>query len=99
MEETMLRKLFILTAIITASALAGCSTTSLENNWGKSFTAAKNNQILHPEASENLDLVEGLDGQAAAQSLTRFRAGFGGDKQKSGYSKNPLFGVVSGPGK
>ena len=48
----------------------------LDMNWGKSLETAKNNQILNPDASENLDPVLGLDGQAAEYTVNKYKKSF-----------------------
>jgi hypothetical protein len=48
----------------------------LDQNWGRSFQAAKENQILNPEAGKNLSPVVGLDGSAATANLNSYRKGF-----------------------
>lgn len=63
--------------------LAGCNsvyfggTPNLDENWGKSFDSARAGQTLNPEASDNLDPVEGLDGQAADKQVDQYRNNFG----------------------
>ena len=52
------------------------SKTLLEQNWGRSFEAAKYNQTLNPDAPEHLDPPTGMDGAAAESSLERYREGF-----------------------
>ena len=48
----------------------------LDMNWGKSLETAKNNQILNPDAGENLDPVVGLDGQAAEHTVNKYKKSF-----------------------
>ena len=64
---------------------AGCSQmreeTLSDRNWGRSYEAAKYNQILNPDASKNLDPAEGLDGQAADANSEKYRNSF---KEKRG---------------
>jgi hypothetical protein len=63
---------------IVAVLVAGCAIgpTRLEADYGNSYMAAKDNQILDPQASQNLEPVYGFDGQAAANTIERYRAGF-----------------------
>lgn len=60
---------FIVIGLIAAlSIFAGCAGTPvLDRFWGDSLEAAKSNQIINPEAEENLEPVAGLDGQVAAE--------------------------------
>lgn len=60
----------------------------LSSNYGDSFRMARDNQILNPEASENLELVEGLDGTAAVLAIQRNTLFF----------KKPPFGGKKGGG-
>ena len=48
----------------------------LSSNYGESFRAARDNQILNPEASDNLEVVEGLDGQAGVLAIQRYQKFF-----------------------
>ncbi|MCA9470571.1 MAG: hypothetical protein MRJ96_10075 [Nitrospirales bacterium] len=50
--------------------------TTLSEGYGESFRTARDLQILHPEASEKLDPVEGLDGPASNQAIQRYRKHF-----------------------
>lgn len=63
--------------------------TELSSDFGDSQRAAKNNQILNPEASKNLEPVEGLDGPAGAKAMKRYRKFF----------DTPPFGSKKGGGK
>ena len=60
---------FIVIGLIAAlSIFLGCAGTPvLDKYWGNSLEAAKSNQIMNPEAEENLEPVAGLDGQVAAE--------------------------------
>lgn len=60
---------FIVIGLIAAlSICSGCAGTPvLDRFWGDSLEAAKSNQIMNPEAEENLEPVAGLDGQVAAE--------------------------------
>ena len=82
------RCLIIIVMIAALSIFSGCGATQLEKNWGKSFESAKSNQILNPEAGQNLDPVDGLDGQAAVNSLGKYRKGFAPKKGKQTYNIN-----------
>lgn len=80
---------FIVIGLIAAlSIFSGCGATKLDKNWGKSFESAKYNQILNPEAGQNLDPVVGLDGQAAESSLGTYRNGFEQKASEKAYNLN-----------
>ncbi len=61
----------------------------LSSNYGESFRAARDNQILNPEASDNLEVVEGLDGQAGVLAIQRYQKFF---------KKPPFVGSKKGGG-
>jgi len=68
----------IIGLIVALSVFSGCRTlpqreTMLDRHWGTSLEAAKQSQILNPEAGKNLDPVVGLDGQAAMVSMEKYR--------------------------
>ena len=50
--------------------------THLSSDFGESHAAAKNNQILNPEASKDVDVVEGLNGTAGAKAMKRYQKFF-----------------------
>jgi hypothetical protein len=47
----------------------------LDQNWGRSFEAAKTNQILNPEAATRVEPVEGLEGPAAERAIKNHLSG------------------------
>ena len=57
--------------------------SQLDANWGRSFEAAKHNQTLNPDASKNLEPLEGIDGPAAERIMREYTEG-GNKKQQSG---------------
>jgi hypothetical protein len=63
---------------LTAAALlmTGCAKTRLEMDYGTSYKLQKYNQILNPEAENNIDPVYGLDGRAAQAAMEKYRKGF-----------------------
>ena len=77
------RPSIIIAFSITLLLFAGCTHSTLEENWGSSYEAAKVNQIANPEASENLDPVDGLDGQLAEHNMESYRQGSKGEKSTS----------------
>ena len=82
------RCLIAIGLIAALSVFSGCGATLLDKNWGKSFESAKSNQILNPEAGQNLDPVVGLDGQAAESSLGTYRNGFEQKEPEKAYNLN-----------
>ena len=89
------RCLTIIGLIAALSISSGCGGTRaaqkgtmLDKNWGKSFEAAKFNQILNPQASRNLNPVIGLDGQAAEKILQRYQGGFEAGPSTKDYNLN-----------
>ncbi|GJL55739.1 MAG: hypothetical protein NPIRA02_28710 [Nitrospirales bacterium] len=48
----------------------------LSEHYGHAFHAARDNQILNPQASENLDLVIGKDGMATYKSIELYRKSY-----------------------
>jgi len=64
----------------------------LSSNYGESFRVARDSQILNPDASDNLELVEGLDGNAGVLAIQRYQSffkkpPFGGKKKSGGSGK------------
>jgi hypothetical protein len=47
----------------------------LDQNWGRSFEAAKYNQTLNPDADENLAPVEDMEGPAAERVVGEYLKG------------------------
>ena len=62
--------------------------TMLDQNWGKSFESAKQNQILHPEAGKNSEPVLGMDGKAAENALEKYQKSFEREPPKANYEIN-----------
>ncbi len=90
----MIQKSLILSVLLgMALFTTGCKATRLERDYGNSFRLAKSNQILNPEATENLEPVYGLDGQAAEAVTGRYREGFEKPPEKPDY---PLGTTLSG---
>ena len=63
----------------------------LSTNYGESLRSARFNQILNPDASDNLETVEGLNGTAGILEIQRFNSFFKkppfGGKKSGGSSK------------
>lgn len=54
----------------------------LDQNWGRSYEAAKFNQIANPDAGKDLEPVYGLDGVAAGNAATKYQESFKGKNEK-----------------
>ena len=50
--------------------------TLLDQNWGRSYEAAKYNQILNPDAGRNLEPVTGMDGIASESTVNKYDKSF-----------------------
>jgi len=81
------RCLIVVVLVAALAALTGCGLqtpakrdTLLDRNWGKSFEAAKQNQILNPDAGKNENPVMGLDGQSAESNMKKYRKSFEAEK-------------------
>ena len=62
---------------ITALVCGSCATPSkLTDNWGTAYYAQKQSQIINPDASKNLQPVEGLYGQAAEAAMGKYLKSF-----------------------
>jgi hypothetical protein len=108
-EKGMLRRwVLVIAGIAALSSFWSCQKIYygeegmlLNENWGRSFEAAKKNQILNPEASKNLSPVVGLDGNAADANMNSYRkrfegAGAGGAGYEQG--KGPFMIDLGGVG-
>jgi hypothetical protein len=63
--------------IVTALALAGCTTTpNYDQRFGDAVRMARLQMTLNPEAGKNPDPVAGIDGTAAHESVTRYEGTF-----------------------
>jgi hypothetical protein len=100
----MMTKYFIHIGLVVAFSLSvGCAgnkpllgESKLEKNWGRSYESMKYNQILNPEAEKNLEPVIGLEGEAAKNSVEKYRNTFKGKGDKATY--NFSLGTISGIG-
>lgn len=74
----MLKKSLIIIGVSAAAfVMSACGPETLsQRNWGKSYETATYNQMLNPEANETKKLVGTMDGQAAMNSLQKYRTGF-----------------------
>lgn len=67
----------MLSALLAAIAV-GCATTTpnLDESYGKAVNAAKAQQTINPDASQNIDPVAGVDGQAANAAVDLYHKSF-----------------------
>ncbi len=56
--------------------VGACAPTTISPNWGKAYENARVNQILNPDAGEELAPVEGQDGVANAKATDAYRKTF-----------------------
>ena len=85
----IIKRLFIISLIAGATVIAGCTApTLLDQNWGRSVETARYNQTLNPQAGQNLEPVEGLDGRSAENALEAYRQSFKADQESAGYDIN-----------
>ena len=68
--------------------------TRLDENWGRAYRAAKENQILNPEAEKDPTPVEGLDGKAAENNMKKYQNSFRGKDASSSDSSPTLFDML-----
>jgi hypothetical protein len=103
-EKSMLKITLTIFGLIVAllvisscgHSISGQRESLLSSNWGKSFEAAKYNQILNPNAGKNFDPVDGLDGPAAEENVNKYRKSFQDKPSKQTYNLN--LGTVGGIG-
>ena len=75
MQKTSLTFLGLASLILLGSS--GCShPTTLGTNTGVAYGMATQNQLLNPEAGENLDPVVGMEGKIAESAMGLYRKGF-----------------------
>jgi len=69
---------FIPAALLASVALAGCATQTpnLDQHFGDAVNAAKAQQTINPDASQNTDPVAGVDGQAAKAAIDRYHKSY-----------------------
>ena len=91
--------LFFSMIIVTALVCSACATPSkVADNWGTASYAQKQGQIVNPEASKNLQPVEGLYGQAAEAAMGQYLKSFTGQSgqgQSYGSQTMGTLGIVS----
>ena len=95
----------LLIAAAAVLALQACATTSpnvdawlstsprLDARFGDSVNIAKAQQTLNPDASKNRNVVAGIDGKAAQETMVRYRESF-----KSPPAPTNVFNIGIGSG-
>ncbi len=69
--------LSVIMLTVTALVCGACATPSkVADNWGTAYYAQKQGQIVNPDASKNLQPVEGLYGQAAEAAMGQYLKSF-----------------------
>ncbi len=71
-----MKKICLTLILLSFVGAAGCTYGALTNDYGKSYTMAKQGQILNPQASKNLQPVTGLSGKAAAAGEEKYIQSF-----------------------
>ena len=74
----MLKKSLIIIGVSAAAfVMSACGPETLsQRNWGKSYETATYNQMLNPDADKIKTSVGGMDGQAAMNSMQKYRKSF-----------------------
>ena len=91
----MIRKYYAILGLIAMLCVAlGCSPTLLDENWGRSYHAAKNSQVLDPDAHLNLEPVEGIDGQAVSLGVANYRESFATQSARSAAKPSVLEAIT-----
>lgn len=71
-----MKKICSVLILLSVVGAGGCTYGALTNDYGKSYTMAKEGQILNPGATKNLQPVTGLSGKAAAASEEKYIQSF-----------------------
>jgi len=68
----------VLATLFGTVVLAGCATNTpyIDQHFGEAVNAAKAQQTINPDASQNTDPVAGVDGQAANAAIDRYHKSF-----------------------
>jgi hypothetical protein len=91
----------VITLALLMMALAGCaanmtesnSTPRLDSTFGDAVKAARAQQTLNPDASQNTDPVAGIDGEAANSAVDQYEKSF-----KSPPATGNVFNIGVGSG-
>ena len=81
------KRLVFTSLVISGLVFVGCATnnTTLDQNWGRSVETARYIQTLNPDAGQNLETVEGMDGESAINTFDTYRKSFKGEEKSSDY--------------
>ena len=76
MQINSINKVFTLPLLL--AMVAGCANTTpeLDSRFGYAVNAAKAQQTLNPEASQNSDPVVGMNGKAADAAIDRYNSSY-----------------------
>jgi hypothetical protein len=77
MQLNNINRLYLPALLI--AILGGCATSStpqLDSTFGDAVNAAKAQQTLNPDASQNTQSVDGMDGKAANSAVDRYHQSF-----------------------
>jgi hypothetical protein len=95
-EEEMQKNYYTTVLVLIVLAAGGCGHYgALEADYGKSYNQAKAGQIMNPQASQNLQPVTGIPGEAAAASEEKYLQSFGKAPKKPA-SKSFVVPVIPG---
>lgn len=68
--------IFIMSVVLIAIFLTGCTTSRVETDYGTSYKLARFNQTLDLEAEKNIEPVEGMEGRTSQKIVDRYEQGF-----------------------
>lgn len=77
MRATQFNTILMLTVLVPL--FAGCAssaTPKIDASFGDAVNAAKAQQTMNPEASQNMEAVTGIDGEAANAAIDRYHKSF-----------------------
>jgi hypothetical protein len=78
----MRKKYYTTVVVLILFFMTGCAHYgALEEDYGKSYNAAKDGQILNPGASKNLEPATGLSGRVAESTLKKYTDSFSSSGQ------------------
>lgn len=76
MQINSINKVLILSLLLAVSAGCANTTPQLDSKFGDAVNAAKAQQTLNPEASQNNAPVVGMNGEAADAAVDRYNDSF-----------------------
>lgn len=74
--------------IASISLITACAETTpyYDSKFGETTRATFNQQIINPEASNNTDLVKGIDGRAAHDAVQNYQKSFAEPEKSQGFN-------------